>query len=92
MLWEVEELIKLSEIQPEMVEDALKDLWEKKPSLHKSVVINAYLDSKISLAKASDILDVSRVELEKELREKGIPIRHLSREDVNAEVEAIKGW
>lgn len=92
MLWEVEELVKLSEIQPEIVEDALKDLWEKKPNLHKTVLVNAYLDGKINLGKAAELLDMSRAELEKELREKGVPIRHLSKEDINSEIEAIKNW
>ena len=31
-------------------------------------------------------------EVEKEFRVKGIPIRHLSAEDIVAEVEAIKEW
>lgn len=92
MLWEVEELKKISEIQPEIVEDALKDLWKKNPGLYKTVVINAYIDEKINLSKAAELLEIPRLELEKELKGKGIPIRHLSSEDVVAEVEAIKEW
>jgi hypothetical protein len=41
MLWEVEELQKISELQPELVEDALKNLWKNKPELHRAVVVNA---------------------------------------------------
>ncbi|MBI5192281.1 MAG: UPF0175 family protein [Nitrospirae bacterium] len=92
MLWEVEELKKLSEIQPDIIEDALKDLWERRPALHKSVVINAYIDGKINLGKAAELLAISRIELELELKGKGIPVRHLTAEDVAAEVEAIKEW
>ena len=92
MLWEVEELKKISEIQPDIVEDALKDLWVKNPALYKSVVINAYIDGKINLGKASELLEMSRLELEIELKGKGIPVRHLTAEDVAAEVEAIKEW
>ena len=44
MHWEAEELIKLSEIQPEKVDHALKELWERNPDLYKSVVVNAYID------------------------------------------------
>lgn len=92
MLWEVEELKKLSEIQPEVVEDGLKALWDKKPILHKKVVINAYMDGKVNLGKAAEILEMSRLELERELKEKGVPVRHLTAADVSAEVEAIKEW
>jgi len=92
MEWEVEELCKLDKIQPEVLEAVLKELWQIKPALYKSVIINAYLDEKINLGKAAELLEVHRVELEKELREKGIPIRRLSKEDVIAEVEAIREW
>ncbi len=92
MEWEVEELHKLSKIQPDIVDVALKDLWQRNPALYKSVVINAYLDEKINLRKAAELLEVSRLELQNELRAKGIPIRSLSKEDVIAEVEAIREW
>ena len=63
--------------------------WEAE-ELYK--LINAYLDEKINLGKAAELLGVHRLELQKELREKGIPIRGLSKEDVIAEVEAIREW
>ncbi len=56
MLWEVEELQKISEIQPELVEDALKNLWKNKPELYHAVVVNAYLDEKISLSEDGGVL------------------------------------
>ena len=92
MEWEVEELHKLSKIQPDIVDTALKDLWQRNPTLYKSVVINAYLDEKINLGKAAELLGVDRLELQNELRAKGVPIRSLSKEDAVAEVEAIKEW
>ena len=92
MEWEVEELHKLSKIQPDIVDDALKGLWQRNPTLYKSVVINAYLDEKINLGKAAELLEVGRFELQNELKAKGIPIRSLSKEDVIAEVEAIRKW
>jgi len=90
MLWEVEELIKVSELQPDLVGSALTNLWKENPQLHKVVVMNAYLDAKISLGKGAEILGVTRIELEREMMEKGIPIRRLSTEDISAEVEAVK--
>ena len=92
MQWEVEELHKLSKIQPDIVGGALKELWQRNPDLYKSIVINAYIDEKLNLGKAAELLGVDRMELQKELRVKGIPIRFLSKEDVIAETEAIKEW
>ncbi len=92
MEWEVEELCKLGKIQPDILEMALKELWQRKPALYKSVIINAYLDEKINLGKAAELLGVHRLELQNELREKGVPIRGLSKGDVIAEVEAIREW
>jgi len=38
----------LGKIQPDLLETALKELWQRKPTLYKSVIINAYLDEKIN--------------------------------------------
>lgn len=86
MEWEVEELYKLSKIQPDIIKVVLKELWQRNPALYKSVIINAYLDEKINLGKAAELLGVHRLELQKELREKGVPIRGISKDDVIAEV------
>lgn len=92
MPWAVEELKKLSEIQPEIVETALEQISKAKPEIYRSIVIGAYIDEKISLSKAAELIGITRIELEKEFREKGIPIRSLSEKDVVAEVEALKTW
>lgn len=52
----VEELKKLSEIQPEIVESALQRLWKEEPHIYKSIIISAYVDEKISLSKAAELL------------------------------------
>ncbi len=90
--WAVEELKKLSEIQPEIIDNALKNLWKIEPHVYKSIVISAYIDEKISLSKAAELLGITRIELEREFREKGIPLRQLSEKDVVAEVGALKTW
>jgi predicted HTH domain antitoxin len=48
MEWEVEELCKLGKNQPEILEEALEELWQRNPALYKSVIINAYLDEKVN--------------------------------------------
>lgn len=73
--WAVEELIKLNEIQPEIVESALQHLWKIEPHIYKSIVISAYIDEKISLSKAAQLLGITRIELEREFTEKGIPLQ-----------------
>ena len=56
------------------------------------MILNAYLDEMINLGKAAELLRVHRLELQRELREKDVPIRGLSKEDVIAEAEAIREW
>ena len=92
MEWEVEELYKLSKIQPDALDVVLKELWQRNPALYKSVIINAYLDEKINLGKAAELIGVHRLELQNELRAKGVPIRGISKVDAIAEVEAIREW
>ncbi len=92
MLWEVEELQKISNFQPELVSQALGNLWKSYPELYKDVVLNAYLDEKINLSKAAELLLITRNELSQELRVKGVPQRNLSKIDVNTEVESIQEW
>jgi predicted HTH domain antitoxin len=92
MQWEVEELKKLSETQPDLVEPALKDLWQRNPDLYRSIVTSAYLDGKISLGKAAELLGMTRWELQREFITRGVPLRFLTEEDVLAEVKAIQQW
>gem|GEM_PF-6304930 len=49
-------------------------------------MVSAYLDRKISLGKAAELLGMTREELIEEFHKRGIPIRKLSKEDVIAEV------
>jgi predicted HTH domain antitoxin len=92
MRWAIDELKKLSEIQPERISKLLDEIWKKNPEIHRSVIIGAYVDGKISLSKAAESLGMTRIELLKELLKKGIPVRTLSKEDVIAEVEALRLW
>ena len=90
--WELQALQKVGSAEPELVTEALTELWKIKPDLYTIVVVNAYLDKQISLAKAAEMLNMTRREFERELRVRGIPVRTLSQEDVRAEVQAITNW
>ncbi|MEA2055066.1 MAG: UPF0175 family protein [Candidatus Thermoplasmatota archaeon] len=90
--WAFEELRKLDEMQPEAIDEILKEIRVKNPDIFKSLVIGAYIDEKINLSKAAELLETTRIELRRDFRKKGVPIRSISREDVIAETEAMKEW
>jgi predicted HTH domain antitoxin len=90
--WELRALQKVGSAEPELVTEALTELWKIKPALYTIIVVNAYLDEQLSLAKAAEMLNMTRREFEQELRVRGIPVRTLSQEDVRAEVQAITSW
>jgi predicted HTH domain antitoxin len=54
------------------------------------LIIAQYLDGKISISKAAELLGMTRIELQSTLKEQGIPIRSLSIDNVFAEVEALR--
>ena len=56
------------------------------------LAVNAYVDGKISLAKAAQTLGLTRIEFERKLWTRGIPVRTLSQEEIRAEIEAITSW
>ncbi len=92
MPWVIEELQKISEVKPDAIENILESVKNRNPDIFKSLVISAYLDEKISMSKAAEMLGVTRIELITEFKKKGMPIRVVSKEDVFAEVEAIRLW
>lgn len=62
----------------------------QRPEIFRSLVVIAYIDGKMSLSKASELLGLTRIELETEFKARGIPIRSLSEDDVIAEVEMLR--
>ncbi|VVB62839.1 Uncharacterised protein [uncultured archaeon] len=86
----IQGLEKLAEIKPESLEKISQDIKERRPEIFRSLVLIAYIDGKISLSKAAELLGLTRIELQKELKEQGIAIRNLSEDDVAAEVEMLR--
>ena len=92
--WPLEQLIKLRRSQPSLVQRALQRLLDEDKELRWSVVINAYLDEEISLARAASLLGLHPLELRERFIEKGIPL-HLGpvdEADAQAEVDALRAW
>jgi predicted HTH domain antitoxin len=90
MEWIIQGLQRLSEIKPDALQKVLGDIKVQRPEIFRSIVIIAYLDGKISLSKASELLGLTRMELQSEFKSQGIPIRMLSEDDVIAEVEILR--
>lgn len=92
MLWEIEELNKISQTKPDEIKNAIGKFLSANPEIKRSVVINAYLDEKINLSKAAEELGLHRIELENQLESEGIPVRRLSEGDLIVEVKAAEKW
>jgi len=92
--WLLGQLIKLQRSQPSLVQRALQRLLDEDEDLRWSVVVNAYLDEEISLARAASLLGLHPLELRERFIEKGIPL-HLGpadKADAQAEVDALRAW
>jgi predicted HTH domain antitoxin len=90
--WRLEHLVKLQSVHPELVNRALEKMIAEDEELRWSLVVSAYLDEEISLAKAASLLNLHPVELRRIFLERGIPI-YLGAETVEeaqAEVDALK--
>jgi len=92
--WPLEQLLKLQRSQPTLVQQALERLLEDNESLRWSMVVGAYLDEAISLARAASLLGLHPLELRERFVERGVPLRlgPVDKADAQAEVEAIRAW
>jgi predicted HTH domain antitoxin len=92
--WEVEQLLKLRERQPDLIEPALRRLVEENEDIRWSVIVGAYQDRQINLGKAAALLGLTEVELRDRFIELGIPLRlgPADLAEARAEVEAMRAW
>ncbi len=88
-MWVVRGIENVIRANPKRLEDLLRNL-KRDRELFEEIVISAYVEGLISLSKASELLEITREEIIEILKKRGIPIRTLSKEDVMAEVEAIR--
>ena len=68
MEWIIQGLQRLSEIKPEALQKIIGDIKNQRPEIFRSLIIIAYIDGKISLSKASELLGLTRIELETEFQ------------------------
>lgn len=92
--WALSELVKLQQRQPDLVRSALEKTLNENNELRWSLVVNAYLDERINLGKAAELLEMHRLELQERFVELGIPIRvgAATVAEAKAEVAAIRKW
>ena len=73
--WEVDQLFKLRERQPDLFELVVQRLVQGNEDIRWSVVIGAYQDRQTNLGKAAELLGLTELELRQRFIELGIPLR-----------------
>ena len=74
-MWQLKQLEKLREIEPDVVEGAIKMLLEKEVALKEKLIIGAYIDGDINFGKTAELLNIHPVELRDRFLSRGIPVK-----------------
>ncbi len=92
--WAFQQLVKLHNRRPELVDTAIARLFQDDQELRWSLVVNAYLDEQINLGKAAELLDTHELALRERFIKLGIPLRIGSADltEARAEVNAVRAW
>ncbi|MBM3135665.1 MAG: hypothetical protein FJZ89_10385, partial [Chloroflexi bacterium] len=61
--WGLEQLARLRRTQPDLVDSAISQMMQEDERLRRSMVVSAYLDGKINLGKAAELLGLHELEL-----------------------------
>ncbi len=92
--WRLRQLVKLEHPQPTLVRHALDKLLAEDATLRWSLVVSAYIDAELSLARAAELLGMHPLDLRAQFIDKGIPLL-LGPEDetdAQAEIDAMRSW
>ena len=92
--WEIDQLFKLRERQPDLLEPVVQRLVQENEDIRWSVVVGGYEDKQINLGKAAELLGLTELELRDRFIELGIPLRvgPTDLAEARAEVEAVRVW
>ncbi len=74
-MWQIKQLERLYEVEPEAVDTAIKELLEKEPVLREKLIIGAYVDGEINFGKAAELLGIHPVKLKELFLARGIPVK-----------------
>ena len=91
-MWQLKQLEKLREIEPDVVDGAIKMLLEKEVALKEKLIIGAYMDGDINFSKTAELLNIHPVKLRDRFLSKGIPVKIgiSSEEEIQAEAIAAR--
>lgn len=91
-MWQLKQLEKLREIEPDTVDGAIKMLLEKETALKEKLIIGAYVDGDINFGKTAELLNMHPIQLRELFLSRGIPIKIgvSSEEEVRAEGVAAR--
>ena len=91
-MWQLKQLERLHEIEPELVDLTINRFVAQDAVLWEKLVIGAYLDGEMNIGKAAELLQLHPVELRARFLARGIPIRIgvESQEDIVAEGAAAR--
>lgn len=92
--WTLEQLMKVRRYHAALVDQAIESVLAQEKELRWLVVVGAYLDEKINLGKAAELLDLHRLELQAQFIKQGIPLRlgPSTVAEAKAELAAITSW
>ncbi len=92
-MWQLKQLEKLHEIEPDTVDTVIAELLEKEPVLGEKMIIGAYIDEEINFSKAAELLRIHPIKLREQFLSKGIPVKIgvETKEEMLAEKVAAKG-
>ena len=92
MLWQLKQLEKLHEIEPEMVNNAINDFLKSAIELKEKLIIGAYIDGEINFGKVAELLGIHPVKLREQFLAKGIPVKigAESKEEIIAEIRSAE--
>jgi predicted HTH domain antitoxin len=91
-MWQLKQLEKLREIEPDVVEGAIRMFLEKESALKEKLIIGAYMDGDINFSKTAELLNIHPAELRVHFLSKGITVKIgiLSNEEIQSEVGAAR--
>ncbi|MGR3175566.1 MAG: hypothetical protein ACUZ8N_13335 [Candidatus Scalindua sp.] len=92
-MWQLKQLERLYDIEPDAVDNAMEKFLDKEPILKEKLIIGAYIDGEINLSKTAELLRIHPLRLREKFLSKGIPVKIgiESREGIIAEGIAAKG-
>ena len=92
-MWQLKQLERIHEVEPDMVDDAVEKLFKVNSALREKVVVGAYIDGDINFGKAAELLGLHPIKLRELFLARGIPVKIgvELKEDLVAEGTAAKG-